>query len=324
MSAVERIHAPVGAALGGWLAMFLATSAFAGPSYSGLVTDNWEIYTRGEGGAAPVFVTFGQENAGFAWEGNAAAGPGILSLGVWTTIDGESGPSNSFGYRTGAAFVLDDLMITGPGSTVPVSINFDVIGSLMAIANVVSGPAYNFAEAWADVWMRVWLGTASSGGSLGGGGAQGEYSIYTSSRGDTSSTWNGLFVGFDGDDTMATGTFLAPVGQPLALTMEARVSVLLWPHVAPSSPFFGAPYYDPNYQPTILFVDARADFLNTIKFPSIGPVLTLPEGYTVNSVSGQISDNRWLGGSGEPVPEPATLALVAAGAACAAIRRRRR
>jgi hypothetical protein len=54
---------------------------------------------------------------------------------------------------------------------------------------------------------------------------------------------------------------------------------------------------------------ADASFLNTLSFPTNRPVFTVPDGYTVNSVSAGIVDNRFQ----SQVPEPSTLALLLIG-----------
>jgi hypothetical protein len=74
-----------------------------------------------------------------------------------------------------------------------------------------------------------------------------------------------------------------------------------------------------------LTVSASSDFLHTLTFAQSGPAFTLPEGFTANSVGGNIVDNQFVGGEADAVPEPATLALVSSGLlAIASARRRRR
>jgi hypothetical protein len=63
---------------------------------------------------------------------------------------------------------------------------------------------------------------------------------------------------------------------------------------------------------------AGADFANTYSFATDRPVFELPAGYTMNSVSGHIVDNRFT-----PVPEPTSMAALGLGAA-ALLRRRKR
>ncbi len=68
----------------------------------------------------------------------------------------------------------------------------------------------------------------------------------------------------------------------------------------------------------------EADNVFTISFPGSGPVFDLPEGFTVNSASGLIVNNEWMGNP-LPIPEPTTLVLLGASAlAIGGIARRRR
>lgn len=60
---------------------------------------------------------------------------------------------------------------------------------------------------------------------------------------------------------------------------------------------------------------ALTSFGETLSFPDVGPVFNLPDGYTVNSVSGLIVDNRWVGVLQATVPEPSTLVLLLVGGA---------
>jgi len=57
--------------------------------------------------------------------------------------------------------------------------------------------------------------------------------------------------------------------------------------------------------------DAGVDALNSLSFALSGPALILPDGFTANSVSGQIVDNVFVGQGA--VPEPGTLALFGIG-----------
>jgi hypothetical protein len=53
--------------------------------------------------------------------------------------------------------------------------------------------------------------------------------------------------------------------------------------------------------------NSHASFANTFGFPTSGPVANLPEGYTLNSVSGDIVDNRFV------VPEPGGMLMISSG-----------
>jgi hypothetical protein len=69
-------------------------------------------------------------------------------------------------------------------------------------------------------------------------------------------------------------------------------------------------------------VSASSDYFHTLSFLSGSPVLTLPSGYTFNSVEAGITNNQW--GNSAPVPEPASAMLFGVGLLCVARRARRR
>jgi hypothetical protein len=76
--------------------------------------------------------------------------------------------------------------------------------------------------------------------------------------------------------------------------------------------------------PLTAAANVRSSFADTLTFSRSGPVFTLPAGYTVNSVSGNIVDNSWSDPRNPAtVPEPATLVMMLAGGAMVAVVRRR-
>ncbi|MEM7467005.1 MAG: hypothetical protein AAF387_08990 [Pseudomonadota bacterium] len=98
--------------------------------------------------------------------------------------------------------------------------------------------------------------------------------------------------------TFETPTFSVPVDESLVLYLEIIASA-------------SAVSRDGSA------VGAQSDFLNTLTLPSFGPVFDLPEGYTANSVAGNIVDNVYVA----PVPIPATWLLLLS-ASAALVRRR--
>ena len=60
-------------------------------------------------------------------------------------------------------------------------------------------------------------------------------------------------------------------------------------------------------------VSGTSDFLNTLAFPSSGPVFNLPNGYTASSVQAGIVDNQWIAATATPAPAGWTILAVCAG-----------
>jgi hypothetical protein len=60
-------------------------------------------------------------------------------------------------------------------------------------------------------------------------------------------------------------------------------------------------------------LSALNDFGSTLTFSTSGPAFDLPGGYTVNSVSADIVNNQYWGGTTVSAPEPGTLFLLGSG-----------
>ncbi len=195
---------------------------------------------------------------------------------------------------------LDDLMITGgpTNSYVPGVLNLHVSGGVGSGASATPEGTPNLS---AGATTHVAFSAVWGGGPYGQGGFGGTIDTLVGSNGSNSTTTSGIFDNFDGDELVKSQEFYLLVGSPFGLTMRLDTNVQ----------GFGTSYSNG----TQIDVTALADFGNTISFATDGPVFDLPDGYTVNSVQGQIVNNRWLGGApSSPVPEPNSLILCAIGA----------
>ena len=237
------------------------------------------------------------------WQGAAHAGPGV-QLGA-----SSSASLNLIGWYYGAPIVgqagasanLDDIFITGPTSTVTTSFNLTVNGTLSA----TSAPLYasNALDAYAEAVVAI-----QYSGSFGNGA--GSRTIYTNgiANGSTTTETNtGIFDStFNGTGNLTTAQVLVQTGVPLNLFVSLQSAAVV-------GAVFGAQPID---------LQAVSDFNHTLSFAT-GPVFNLPDGYTANSSSGLIVDNRWAASVTNPAPEPATLALFALGLAGLGFSRRK-
>jgi hypothetical protein len=106
------------------------------------------------------------------------------------------------------------------------------------------------------------------------------------------------------------------IGIPVILPVNQAFSMELSLEAMASASKFNSVPHAPGA------VSASSDYFHTLSFLSGSPVLTLPSGYTFNSVEAGITNNQW--GNSAPVPEPASAMLFGVGLLCVARRARRR
>ena len=239
----------------------------------------------------------------FSREAFASAGPGLLRSSSTASI--QLTPAVTLGLGSvlngtdsSASFRLDDVIISGPGTGfISTSLNMDLSGGLNASTFAQLGTGVG-AEANANASVSVFA-------LLGGQIFSGTQSISSLSQVDTQSDGgstfeDGLLTGFTGAGGLVTPDVLVPVGTPFVVQLSLSTSV------------------NTNTRNAIVGSRRQADasslFDNTLSFSLSGPVFNLPTGFTANSVSGLIVDNRWVGLAGpQPIPEPSALLLVLAG-----------
>ena len=206
-------------------------------------------------------------------ETNAAALPGILQ----SSSQARTSAINEFGLSPGffitsslAMFVLDDVIISAPpgmGGPVSGELRLELSGTL-SLEHVGDG-----AEGFVKVRiLGVGEGLASISTRLGFG-------------------VSGVIrdAGVASPEDLQQHVLLTipladlPVGVAFPLVLSLGTSAEL-------------AYLGSDLGTPISFsVDGVADFRHTLSFPTTGPVITLPPGYTVNSASGRIADNHWAG-----------------------------
>lgn len=191
-----------------------------------------------------------------------------------------------------AEMILTDLIITGPGANVTTSLNLHLSGNLGATS--APSPGHNLVTGGSSASFSVTVDGTVRG--------EGQYSVSSVAGVTQTSSANGWLQDFDGSTDLTTSTFNLQTGTALTVRLALGISV------------------------TGLLMDTDqgtvggfADFGNTASFNFDGPVFNLPEGYTANSVSGGIVNNRFV-----LVPEPGPALLVAATALPLLSWRRRR
>ena len=182
-------------------------------------------------------------------------------------------------------FVLDDIIISGTSGTVNTSLNLSINGTLAANTSIAGSGTSIY------VLSNVRL-LGNIGPPLAGTAFSGEMkadSSSTSSGTTNTFTATGIFsgfaAGFPGSGLVTTPLFNLPVGTPLTLALKLS-----------AEPFFsGVPVQPPNvfFDPFVAYGESTIDFYHSLGFPTSGDVFNLPPGYTVNSLSGLIVNNRW-------------------------------
>lgn len=205
------------------------------------------------------------------------------------------------GTDSSAGFRLDDVIIGGPGTTVSTPFSMQLEGGLIASTFAQLGSGIG-AESNANASVSVYV--TINGNSFSGTQAISSLWQVDTQAGDGSTFEDGLLTGFTGGGVLTTPDMLLPVGTPFTVFLSLATSV----STSSANTIAGSRRQ----------ADASSLFDSTLSFPLSGPVFNLPEGYTVNSVSGLIVDNRWLGlaepdPGPAPVPEPSSFALILTG-----------
>jgi hypothetical protein len=197
-------------------------------------------------------------------------------------------------------FRIDDLVVThlagnGP-ATVPILLNLDLSGSLGA-GGSLNSPGFDW-PAGAGGTASIFVSVTTQ--ALTGQAFSGTRSYFNNNRNEESFSSTGLLAG---GDALATSPFEVQVGTPFTVILAMGVSAGASTNITHGNAM------------------ATASFSNTLSFPTNRPVFTVPDGYTVNSVSAGIVNNRF---GLFQIPEPSTLALLFVGSILLAGARRNR
>jgi hypothetical protein len=236
----------------------------------------------------------GEPNPSYHAQADSEANNGQLRAHAFSQVIKNATSASGFTFNqtaSSAAYAtFTDFLISGPASpaTIPISLNLHLSGGHIVISTDTPG---NSTRASTNAQVGVLFNDANVGA--------GDYFAQSSDGGDAEYTDTGMLAGFDGDATLTSPTFNAPVNTPFKI--ELRLSA-----------FAGIEFY---YAESFI-VAANSDFGNTLSFATSGDVFNLPDdGYTINSAQAFIVDNNF-------VPEPATASLAMAALAGIIARRR--
>ena len=224
----------------------------------------------------------------------AAAGISGLRASAQAHISGSFNglPSSVIGGSGTASGSWNDFVLIGPAAgSIPISLNLQLDGTFSTGA-ILSNNWANSGRA--D--MNVTVNGSFAGQSFAGGYSQAKEG-YPPPGGPISSSSTGVF-GTAGSlpVNFTSPTFMVTVGAPFDVTLQLIAGASAFYAVGASS----------GPGPHTMDLLAISDFSSTLTFDRSGPVFNVPAGYTVNSVSAGVIDNRFI------VPDPTTLAMLLA------------
>lgn len=237
----------------------------------------------------------------FASASAAPSGLSFSSAHILSVAGAKSG-DRGFSTQAYAAWNFDDFLVTGPdpGSTPVMSaLNLFVSGDMGGFGFGDSqGSLTSFVTGGGNFTIEIEI----NGARAGNGGA-----FYNNANGTIREDAAGLLEGHTGSggsvhDFITSDQLLIPVGQIFSVQVEVSGSA------HGSVRILGTP--EDEFDTVTASGGGVTSFLNTVSFPTSGPVFDLPPGYTVNSLDGDIVNNRFVGAA---VPEPASLALLVSG-----------
>jgi len=220
----------------------------------------------------------------------AAAGPGVGSAiargGAIGTSSSVSTPLNAQATNSAfaaASFAINDVIFTNTtGET-----------TFTGSANFLLHGFYSVKMLDLGGLFVTSISTLQLSASADGGAVNGAYIAEFDSGGNFQLSSSGVLAGLSGGPS-------DEVKVPFSIPISGLVN----------TPMTVEAIMDVNTVAS-LGTSGSSDFGGTLSFALSGPVFALPSGWTANSVSGNIVDNRF---GGAAVPEPGALTLLASGA----------
>ena len=281
---------------------------------------------QGSGGAACIDQNFTLAPVNGEGHGQSYANPlqgiGSVAVATGTVYDNTTAVPQGPQFASGAYIQLDDVIVSGPEGKISTSINLFAHYSEFTQFNAVSGTdlgQYSLTNASSDLNI--------SGGDNDLSFFYNNHTTMTRKVNSSGQVFNIFDISGDFPDVTAQelldGTLLqtpgfdVSVNTPITLTL----SIGTFAQLTLSVPI-GCPLCEEVTKPGASG-GTTMNAVDTFYFPGNGPVFNLPAGYTANSASGLIVDNRWVSGAAAEVPEPGTLSLFCLGLLGAGAMRRR-
>lgn len=255
-----------------------------------------------------------------------AAGVGTAGSSISVSGPGPNSVYTGFVATQPTFFNFDDVTISGPGSgMVSTSLNFQfsgTIGNVPSISGFQDGSVTSIGGASAEIAVGGGPQYASGLWTLGGGTeftgtlsnttvvcAAAPGNLCTGSVSDLPPT--GLLAGLTAGGGLYSGRLTTPVfNAPLNTPFSVGFALSTYVNVVGTAT---PPSVSGNGLPSDAMSDyLTADFADPFSFPSSGPVINLPQGLTVNSTEGMITDNQFVGNPAA-VPIPAAVWLFGSG-----------
>ena len=232
----------------------------------------------------------------------SSAGPGFIrvrSHAEVLAINVRSG-FNLITAQAAGEWFYDDFIIRGSGSSsVLAALNLLVSGVPgTATINEQAGSLRSTGAANAQFFLQIELNGVEAGfGEI----------IRRQTNDVNSQTLDGFFVGKFGSELSLSALITS---SELMLPVESVFSVHVLANAGANASGRAAGEPDDEFDFTDVGALAISDFSSTVQFPSTGPIFVLPPGFTLESVSAGIANNRLLAAP-QAVPEPSALLLLA-------------
>ena len=275
------------------LSCFAANAAAASFSVSGSISANYqstsfplgsyEIDNLGvNAGDHTNYDSFGPNQPSYHASASSYAGADGLHASAHAEMEklstGNGFYTYSFGSASYATAVFNDLIISGPVASGPITVSYNVHldGSIIVGSTAgASGVAHSGASVLVDFYAK--------GSNLGGG----TYGAVSNNGGNPTYSGTDDLTSFNGNKIVTSPTFSVPVNTPFSIELLLSAATFIqgwenetWDQVA------------------------NSDFGDTLTFVTDRPVFNLPAGYTVNSNDAHIYNNSYS------VPEPTGLLLM--------------